>query len=145
MVKMNAKIIILLEDIDEADLNDLADELRNKYSKTRNLDNVVAISNIPEDDKDFEYLREMRIAMGYTEEDEDTGNRTNCLGYEICAKYSGETDLNCQDCDNFKPVIEGVEFSHAEIEEGVKRWQGLAGYSDMRCLELEKCPKGCSC
>jgi len=72
---MNAKIIILLENIDENELHDLADELRNKYSKTRNLDNVVAIPNVPDDDKDFEYLKEMRTALGYTDE---------CLNIEKC-------------------------------------------------------------
>lgn len=54
---------------------------------------------------------------------EDAMNRTNCLGYETCKKYSEETHLHCDDCDNFQPVIEGVNFSHEDIKEGLKRWE----------------------
>ena len=31
-------------------------------------------------------------------------NKTNCVGYNDCRKYSEEEDLNCQDCDHFQPT-----------------------------------------
>ena len=69
---MRAKILILLEDINEDVAHELADYLRgHKDVITRNQDNVVLEIDIPYDDKDFEYLKQLQYNMGYHIDSDD--------------------------------------------------------------------------
>lgn len=95
---MNAKILILLEDVTEDEATRLADDIRNHLipSKdiTANMDNVVLQYRIPDDDLDFEWLRHMGYNMGYT----DKPNPKDCKHKAVIMNNYNPLDAECAYC-----------------------------------------------
>ena len=68
---MRAKILFLIEDIEQEELDNIADDMRSRYSRSAEMDDIVVITEIDQYDEDFEGWKDMRYAMGYGRRNEN--------------------------------------------------------------------------